>query len=234
MSSVVAVPVGQYLFRAGDRADSFLIIQTGQVELLRRGSEERLALLDAGDLIGEDSAFEGEVRAYDARAVTAASLVRVDAALFGGLVRARPDVAERLISRIGLRLLQARAACLGMARAAGTPDEGAAPRGVPRLIHVETGTPFPLTGPDTLVGRADPRTRFQPDIELSGVDTHRSLSRRHVRLKQEGEAFVIIEEPKVANGTFVNGQRLAPGVPVTLRDGDEVCFGLIKTMFRTT
>jgi CRP-like cAMP-binding protein len=233
------VPEGHYLFRAGEPADSFLVIQAGQVELLRRGSEDRLALLGAGDLVGEDSAFEGEVRAYDARAVASASLVRVEAAAFGELVRARPEVAARVVSRLGLRLLQARAACLAMARPSSAQHEspGASvsrPGAVPRLIHVETGTQFAVAGPDVLVGRADPRTRFQPDIELSGVDTHRSLSRRHVRLKQQADGFVIVEEPRVANGTFVNGQRLASGVPVPITDGDEVCFGLIKTVFRTT
>ena len=64
---VVSVPEGQYVFRAGEPAGSFFIIRSGQVELLRRGSEERLALLDAGDLFGEDSAFEGQARAFDAQ-----------------------------------------------------------------------------------------------------------------------------------------------------------------------
>jgi pSer/pThr/pTyr-binding forkhead associated (FHA) protein len=36
----------------------------------------------------------------------------------------------------------------------------------------------------------------------------------------------------VRNGTFVNGKRLKAGVPVKLKEGDEIAFGLIKTVLR--
>ena len=59
---VVSVAGGDFVFRTGDAADSFFIISTGQIELLRRGETHgRLALLAAGELCGEDSAFEGQV-----------------------------------------------------------------------------------------------------------------------------------------------------------------------------
>jgi CRP-like cAMP-binding protein len=233
---VVSFREGQYVFRAGEPAGAFFIIQAGQVELLRRGSEERLALLDAGDPFGEDSAFDNQVRAYDARTITAVRLIRVDGESFTSLIRVHPEVATRLIGRVGLRLLQSRGACLALARpTVGMSSAGRAASRQPRLIHVETGSQFqlPATG-DAIVGRADPRTHFEPDIELSGVDTHRSLSRRHVRVTRKGDEFFVVEEPKVANGTFVNGQRLSPGVPVAIKDGDEISVGLIRTIFRTT
>jgi hypothetical protein len=250
---VIPVTEGDYVFRAGEPADSFFIVQSGQVELLRRGTtRERLALLDAGDLVGEDSAFEGQARACDARAISRASLLKVDAGLFADLVRVKPELATRVISRTALRLLQSRAACLALAppvaQAAAPPPKAApavaapapaahAPASVsgPRFVHVDTGTNFPFPdGADLLVGRADPRTRFHPEIELSSVDSSRSLSRRHARVKEQAGDFFIVEEPKVSNGTFLNGQRLTPGVAVALKDGDEVCFGLLKTVFRTT
>jgi pSer/pThr/pTyr-binding forkhead associated (FHA) protein len=37
----------------------------------------------------------------------------------------------------------------------------------------------------------------------------------------------------VHNGTFLNGKRLEPGVPVPLRDGDELRFGLVEMVFRS-
>lgn len=227
---VVAVPGGDFVFRAGDAADSFFIISTGQIELLRRGETHgRLALLAAGDLCGEDSAFEGQVRAYDARAVTSATLLRVTAALFLDLVRVRPELAGVVISWTAARLLRARAACLTMALPLG--------RGAPaaRFVHVESGLQFPL--PDAsaaVVGRADPLTKFQPEIELSSVDAHRSLSRRHAVIYRSANGYEIVEEPRVANGTFLNGTRLNPGDAVPIKEGDEVSFGLITTVFRTT
>ncbi len=34
------------------------------------------------------------------------------------------------------------------------------------------------------------------------------------------------------NGTFVNGVRLETGVPVEIKAGDEVRFGVVETVFR--
>jgi CRP-like cAMP-binding protein len=234
---VVSVSAGDFLFRAGDPADSFYIVSTGQIELLRRGETHgRLALLGPGDLCGEDSAFEGQVRAFDARAVTSATLLHVTAAMFVDLVRVRPELASAVISWTAARLLQARAACLAMAL---PPGHGPAGTGrvapVARFVHVESGSQFPLpNAADAVVGRADPRTKFQPEIELSSVDTHRSLSRRHAVIKRAGNDFQLVEEPRVRNGTFLNGTRLSPGVAAPLKEGDEVSFGLITTVFRTS
>jgi CRP-like cAMP-binding protein len=226
---VVSVPEGEYLFRAGDPADCFFILSTGQVELLRRGETRgRLALLDAGDLCGEDSAFEGQVRACDARAMTAATLLEVTSAMFADLVRVRPELAGIVVGRTAMHLLQARAACLALAQPAARTSAA-------RLLHVESGSQFPLpAGGAIIVGRADPRTKSQPDIDLSPVDTHRSLSRRHASITLAGDEYRITEEARVANGTFVNGTRLGAGRPAAITDGDEVSFGLIRTVFRTT
>jgi Cyclic nucleotide-binding domain/FHA domain len=228
---VVSVRGGDFVFRTGDAADSFFIISTGQIELLRRGQTHgRLALLAAGDLCGEDSAFEGQVRAYDARALTSSTLLQVTATAFQELVRVRPEIASVVISCTATRLLQARAACLAMALPLAEGRVGTA-----RFLHVESGSQFPLpAAPDAVVGRADPITNYQPDVELSSVDTHRSLSRRHAVVKRAESGYQLIEEPRVANGTFLNGTRLSPGVGVPIKEGDEVCFGLIRTVFRTT
>jgi len=66
------------------------------------------------------------------------------------------------------------------------------------------------------------------------VDVHRSLSRRHALIKRAKTGDQLIEQPRVANGTSVNGVRLNPGVAVPITEGDEISFGLITTVFRTT
>jgi len=226
---VVSVSEGEYVFRAGDAAGSFFVITVGKVELLRRGETYgRLALLDAGEVCGEDSAFEGQVRSYDARALTSATLIEVNDRTFVDVVRLRPELAGVIISRTGARLLRARAAALAIALPAGRTADA-------RFVHVESGLQFALPAEDAvLVGRADPRSKLTPGVELSSVDEHRSLSRRHATVTREGGGYRIAEERQVANGTFVNGSRLAAGAPVPLKDGDEVSFGLIRTIFRTT
>ena len=230
---VVSVAGGDFVFRTGDAADSFFIISTGQVELLRRGETHgRLALLASGELCGEDSAFEGQVRAYDARAVSSATLLQVSAALFLDLVRVRPELAGAVVSGTAMRLLQARAACLAMAMPLRRGKLGAT---IARFVHVESGSQFLLPEiSDIVIGRADPQSKFQPDIELSSIDTHRSLSRRHALVTRDAEGYQIAEGPQVRNGTFLNGTRLRPGVAVPMTEGDEVSFGSIRTVFRTT
>jgi CRP-like cAMP-binding protein len=228
---VVSIAEGEFVFHAGDPADAFFIVSTGHVELLRKGEAgRRLALLSTGDLLGEDSAFAGQIRAYDARAVKAATLLRVTTSLYLDLVRVRPELAAAVIGAISARLLQTRDACLRLA----LPSDGAAAAdgAQPRFVHVESGQQFALPdAAEAVVGRAD--RKFRPEIELSAVDTRRSLSRRHAVVRRAGDGYEIVEQPGVANGTFVNGARLSPGVPVTLKEGDEVSFGLITTIFRT-
>ncbi|MDQ7086719.1 MAG: FHA domain-containing protein [Acidobacteriota bacterium] len=75
-------------------------------------------------------------------------------------------------------------------------------------------------------------TEIQPEIDLTGVDTHRSVSRRHSRLTRSSEGWMVAEEVGALNGTFVNGVRLAPGQQVLLRDGDVVSFGMVRVVYR--
>ncbi len=61
------------------------------------------------------------------------------------------------------------------------------------------------------------------DIRLE----HPSVSLRHARLVTVGRDRTI-EDLGSTNGTFVNGQRLSPGVPVRVTDADAVRIGPIK------
>jgi len=230
----VTLAAGDYVYRAGDASPSFFIVGSGQIEILKAGDTfRRLALLGPGDVFGEDTAFGGQPRSCDARAAATATALEVPVDLFLRLVQARPDVATAVMRATAARLMQAHAACLALARpmrqqgmAVGTPAVG-------RIIHVESGTQFPVPNQSEIViGRADPRMKFLPDIDLSAVDTHRSLSRRHAVVTHVDEAFRVLEGPKVANGTFHNGTRLTAGTAVSLADGDEVSFGLVRTVFR--
>lgn len=245
---VIAVAAGELLFREGERHGSLFVIESGQVELLRahESGSARLALLGPGDVMGEDCAFARRAAGCSARAVVDTVVVRVEAGAFQDVLRVRPDVGTHAIAAIGRRLLEARMACVTAAAGHSQPPAvaaaAAAPAPVPsnpvagpvRLVH-ETGVIFPLPAAgNAVLGRSDPRTRFTPDIDLSPVDTERSLSRRHALISRQGERFVLTEEGRVANGTFVNGQRVKPGAATPIEDGDEVCFGLVRTVFRTT
>lgn len=100
------------------------------------------------------------------------------------------------------------------------------------LIHKDSGTEYELrAAPELVIGRADPVSGIVPDVDLSGVDLQRTLSRRHAKILSRDDGFFVQEEKGVGNGTFVNGERIESGVPVKLEAGDKVRFGFVETVF---
>ncbi|MCW8139026.1 MAG: FHA domain-containing protein [Planctomycetota bacterium] len=54
---------------------------------------------------------------------------------------------------------------------------------------------------------------------------HPNVSKFHAYLRREGAAGFALVDANSLNGTWVNGERLAPERPVSLKDGDEVRLG---------
>lgn len=80
---------------------------------------------------------------------------------------------------------------------------------------------------ELLIGRADTNKGIHPDIDLGpegGFDA--GVSRRHAIVTRRESSF-LIEDLGSANGTFVNGRRLAPQAAVPLRSGDELKCGTL-------
>lgn len=101
-----------------------------------------------------------------------------------------------------------------------------------RLRHAGSGQDFELTGhAEYLVGRPDPVTGINPEINLGPLDAGRSLSRRHAKVLSNADGFWVREEVGTANGTFVNDERLQPGTPVKLNPGDRLRFGSVEVTF---
>jgi hypothetical protein len=78
-----------------------------------------------------------------------------------------------------------------------------------------------------LVGRPDPVTGIQPEINLGPFDTTRTLSRRHAKIIKEGGLYFVREEVGTTNGTFVDGERIKTGAAVALKPGSRLRFGSI-------
>jgi len=113
--------------------------------------------------------------------------------------------------------------------AAAVSPPPAAASGGPALLHAASGQRFPLESgrEEFLIGRVDPVTGITPEINLGALDTARSLSRRHAKLLRQGVLLFLREEVGTANGTFVNGRRIATGEPVPVKPGDRLRFGTI-------
>jgi len=75
------------------------------------------------------------------------------------------------------------------------------------------------------MGRLDPASDVFPEVDLTEDNgLEKGVSRRHARiLKREGT--VVVEDLGSINGTFINGKRLAPYLPETLKDGDSLQLG---------
>lgn len=94
------------------------------------------------------------------------------------------------------------------------------------------GHEFELEPGKNFIGRWDPDTGSFPEVDLEQDDPEAKISRKH--------AVIIIENGKITlddigslNGTFLNrGQRLVPGTPVELHNGDEIIIG--KTFLQLT
>jgi hypothetical protein len=240
---IVQFAAGREIFREGDAGDDMFIIKAGEVEIYRTvsGKDLRVVMLEEGDFFGEMAVLEEEPRMASARALTDCDLMRIDGSTFDQLVRHNPEIPVRMLRKLSRRLREVADGMVCVDESvqvplrldpASQPSSDAAPS-MARLVHPKSGTEFPLPlAPEVFIGRVDPATGFQPSIELKDIDPRRSASRRHARVVRVSDTLYLREEIGVANGTFVNGHRVPTGVDVELNDGDEVRFGLVKTILR--
>ena len=233
---------GEYVFKEGDLGTDMYIIQEGKVAVLKhfQGEEKQLVQLSGGDFFGEMSVLEDLPRTASVKALEDCLLVKINGSTFDQMLRKNPEIAVRMMRKLSRRLRETDQ----MLREALGSEESQAPempspqtgpqtvKGPERLIHEQTGTEFFLSeGAETSIGRRDPVTGIHPDIDLTPADNQRSISRRHAKVFRRDGQYFIREEIGTMNGTFVNGDRVETGVPVEFKPGDEVRFGLIKTIF---
>lgn len=210
-----AAKSGEVIFSAGDAGSELFIIEEGRVELAV-ASPPRTFTLEVGDFFGE-RALVYDQRDATAKALTACRLLRLDRDTFTAVVKVHPEIA----------LLMLRS----LPREGGQAAAGAAPTtGV--LVHATSNARFPLDKPDMLIGRSSQASGYTADIDLSGHDPDKTLSRKHARVTRSNDG-VFLKEEEGRNGTFVNGTRVGPGQTVRLEEGDRIRFGLVEVVFRS-
>ena len=231
---------GEFVFREGDLGTEMYIVHEGQIEIVQ-GPPERtrqLAILDKGDFFGEMSILEELPRNASAKAVTAAKVIMIDGATFDSMLRANPEIAVRIMRKLSRRvrhadeLLRRVLAGEDVESAAKEVSEDRRPSSDPeaaRLVHPKSSLIFglPLEGSIT-IGRRDPVTGIQPDVDLTGIDPDRSSSRRHAKIFREESKFFLVEDIGATNGTFLNASRVRTGVPLEITPGDTLRFGLVE------
>lgn len=230
---------GETIFRQGDLGTDMFIIQEGEVHIIKNinGASHILSKLEKGDFFGEMALLENLPRTADAIAVTDVRTLIINGTRFDEMLRKNPEVAVRIIRKYSQRLRDANTLLERLVGHEVDADQAAldATRIKPpekmryRLVDVATGTAFFFSqGDETTIGRADPVTGILPDIDLTPVDTNRSVSRRHAKIIRANDEYHVLEEVGTVNGTYVNDMRIPTGVPVTIHDGDLIKIGLIS------
>jgi CRP-like cAMP-binding protein len=169
---------GEVVFDEGDPGAVLYVIQTGEVELSRRGASgpRLVGRLGPGDFFGEMSVVLGGPRTVRATALCEARLLELDASVLQEMCLERPEIAIRIIRRLAARVieLEGRLSALGI-------DDLLRP--VVRVLvrRAEEG-PEGARIPTTLRGLAI-------DAGLSLLETHRALQqlleRKLVRFSED-------------------------------------------------
>jgi len=99
-------PVGTVLFEEGQPGDFMYVVQQGEVEIRRQvGEIERvLAVLSSGEFFGEMAILNARPRSATAVVRTDASLLVIEGKTFEAMLRARPEIAIRIIKSLATRL----------------------------------------------------------------------------------------------------------------------------------
>jgi pSer/pThr/pTyr-binding forkhead associated (FHA) protein len=101
------------------------------------------------------------------------------------------------------------------------------------MIPFPDGSPerrFQLTGTEILIGRRSNSRQIFPQIDLTtppnGPRTDTGVSREHAKLVAAPSGGWSIIDLGTENGTLVNGQDIAPGRALPLREGDRINLGM--------
>jgi flavin-dependent dehydrogenase len=97
---------GEVIFRKGDAGDCMFVIQDGQVEVLGEfeGQDVRLAVCEAGEVIGEMAIFEHQAHSATVRALGKARVLTVDEKTFLRYVHQDPSLAYQLLKMMSNRI----------------------------------------------------------------------------------------------------------------------------------
>jgi hypothetical protein len=97
------------------------------------------------------------------------------------------------------------------------------------LHLVDTGQVLPLSIKNEFtLGRVSEGQPIMPDIDFSPYQAYASgVSRLHSVLKRTGDRVIYMDLGS-ANGSYINGARLAPNVEHSLQHGDVIALGKLR------
>lgn len=106
-ASRVRLQRGDVVFEEGQVADQMFVVRQGRVAISKRSPDAKesiVALMEAGDLFGEMSLFDGDHRSAGARALEPGELVAVPYAPLSALLDERPTLLWPMVTLLCRRL----------------------------------------------------------------------------------------------------------------------------------
>ena len=99
-------PAGAVIVRKGEVGDCMYVVQSGEVEVVQdtAGTEQTLAVLEAGDFFGEMAVFEREVRSATVRARGEARVLKIDKKTLLRRIKEDPLLAVNLLQTLSRRI----------------------------------------------------------------------------------------------------------------------------------
>lgn len=99
-------PAGTVLFREGERGDTMYVVQSGRVRITKDGADgsKTLAILGAGEFLGEMAILNDKPRTATAEIVDDARMLVLDGRTFEQMVVSNTEIAVRLIKKMARRL----------------------------------------------------------------------------------------------------------------------------------
>lgn len=99
------------------------------------------------------------------------------------------------------------------------------------ILLIESGKKIEIPSiPITYLGRADKQSSYTPEIDFTQIDRNKVISRKHACISFSNNKYKLSDLGST-NGTFLNGLRLQTGVEYDLKNGDEIIFGKITSIF---
>src|SRR5215218_3310355 len=97
---------GTVLFEEGQPGDFMYVVASGDVEIRRKvGEIERvLAVIPPGDFFGEMAILNSRPRSATAVVRVSSRLIVIEGRTFEAMLRARPEIAMRIIKALAMRL----------------------------------------------------------------------------------------------------------------------------------
>lgn len=100
----LAVNQGDYILHKGEAGDSLFVVVEGRIKIVDPGSENVLAVLSSGEVLGEISLFDGGVRSADAVAETTTLLLVVNRDALDDALADDPGIALDMLRVMALRI----------------------------------------------------------------------------------------------------------------------------------